>query len=383
MATQKFLASDSATAMEEVIRKLGPEALIVSTTKKGNKVEIEATNDKVSSKRSMPKTSEDTSFSEVLHSKIDFLREKQRNRIFSKNHGEIGVSQKNYSLEDSQSSANINEVKEQIVSLQNMLTGMVITDERGVNEKIGHSTSLKLRQLEFSPEIVKSLQPSFEGLSFERGKAAFINAFSKRIAYDEVEEVLGSNVIFLVGPSGVGKTTMAAKLGARILEKSKLNDLALISTDDILHYQSDDLSHFSKLLNVPKYKVKIEERSTDIDEIPHVQKIIDVSSVEAHAKHLISAVRNEIGATKVTTILCLHGGSNKQLISNQLESYKDLNPLVAFTKLDESEIFPRELSLIAERDVKIGFITGSRSILGSLALAKPEVLSKYLSNYCL
>ena len=94
-------------------------------------------------------------------------------------------------------------------------------------------------------------------------------------------------------------------------------------------------------------------------------------------------MRNEIGATKVTTILCLHGGSNKQLISNQLAAYKDLNPLVAFTKLDESEIFPRELSLIAERNIKIGFITGSRSILGSLALAKPEVLSKYISNYCL
>ena len=45
MATLKFIASDSATAMEEVIRKLGPEALIVSTSKRGNKIEIEATND--------------------------------------------------------------------------------------------------------------------------------------------------------------------------------------------------------------------------------------------------------------------------------------------------------------------------------------------------
>ena len=43
MTTYKFLASDSATAMEEVVKKLGPDALIVSTSKKGNKVEIEAT----------------------------------------------------------------------------------------------------------------------------------------------------------------------------------------------------------------------------------------------------------------------------------------------------------------------------------------------------
>ena len=44
MTTYKILASDSASAMEEVVKKLGPDALIVSTSKRGNKVEIEATN---------------------------------------------------------------------------------------------------------------------------------------------------------------------------------------------------------------------------------------------------------------------------------------------------------------------------------------------------
>ena len=44
MTTYKFLASDSASAMEEVVKKLGPDALIICHFKKGNKVEIEATN---------------------------------------------------------------------------------------------------------------------------------------------------------------------------------------------------------------------------------------------------------------------------------------------------------------------------------------------------
>ena len=57
MATLKFIASDSATAMEEVIKKLGPEALIVSTSKRGNKVEIEATNDRVTPKINLSKAS--------------------------------------------------------------------------------------------------------------------------------------------------------------------------------------------------------------------------------------------------------------------------------------------------------------------------------------
>ena len=33
MTTHKFLASDSSSAMEEVVKKLGPDALIISTSK--------------------------------------------------------------------------------------------------------------------------------------------------------------------------------------------------------------------------------------------------------------------------------------------------------------------------------------------------------------
>ena len=77
MTTYKFLASDSASAMEEVVKKLGPDALIVSTSKRGNKVEIEATND--FSRQKNQKDIKDN-FSDVLHSKIDFLREKHHIR---------------------------------------------------------------------------------------------------------------------------------------------------------------------------------------------------------------------------------------------------------------------------------------------------------------
>ena len=81
MTTYKFLASDSASAMEDVVKKLGPDALIISTSKRGNKVEIEATNSFSRQKNQKDITG---NFSDVLHSKIDFLREKQRNRIYNK-----------------------------------------------------------------------------------------------------------------------------------------------------------------------------------------------------------------------------------------------------------------------------------------------------------
>ena len=67
--------------MEEVVKKLGPDALIISTSKKGNKIEIEATNN-----YSGQQTKSDIkgNFSDVLHSKIDLLRQKQKNRIYNR-----------------------------------------------------------------------------------------------------------------------------------------------------------------------------------------------------------------------------------------------------------------------------------------------------------
>ena len=82
-------------------------------------------------------------------------------------------------------------VREQIKHLESMLSGMVITDEKGLNEKTGNSVSLKLRQLEFAPEIVSSLKPAYDGLSQDRGLVAFIKAFSNRIACEEIQEDLG------------------------------------------------------------------------------------------------------------------------------------------------------------------------------------------------
>ena len=89
MTTHRFLASDSSSAMEEVVKKLGPDALIISTSKRGNKVEIEATNN--FSNREKHKDTKGN-FSDVLHSKIDSLREKQRNRIYNREASNFEIS---------------------------------------------------------------------------------------------------------------------------------------------------------------------------------------------------------------------------------------------------------------------------------------------------
>ena len=378
MTTYKFLASDSSSAMEEVVKKLGPDALIIATSKRGNKVEIEATNN--FSNRGKHKDTKGN-FSDVLHSKIDSLREKQRNRIYNREASNFEISTAgNSSINQNQSSEMV-KVREQINHLQNMLSGMVITDEKGLNEKTGSDVSLKLRQLEFTPAIVSSLKPAYHGLNLDRGRSAFLKAFANKIACEEVEDIFKSEVVFIAGPSGAGKTTLSAKIATRIMEEKRQERPTLVSAESELVNGRDDLSYYSKLLNLQKLSYKIDENCRSFENVCAGQKIVDISLIAEEGKYLIENVRNQLGATRVATILCLPSGSSKQLINHQINNYKDFNPITAFTKVDECQIFPRELCVLADKNVKIGFLTGSRTILGSLALSEPDVLFSHLESY--
>ena len=39
------------------------------------------------------------------------------------------------------------------------------------------------------------------------------------------------------------------------------------------------------------------------------------------------------------------------------------------------------LCVLADKHIKMGFITGSKTILGSLALSEPDVLASHLDSY--
>ena len=69
------------------------------------------------------------------------------------------------------------------------------------------------------------------------------------------------------------------------------------------------------------------------------------------------------------------------MINSTMDFYKNTFPTIALTKLDESHICAEELSILGElRTVEVGILSGSRSVIGSLAFAKKEVLAQYMNR---
>ena len=110
--------------------------------------------------------------------------------------------------------------------------------------------------------------------------------------------------------------------------------------------------------------------------------IIDVSLDIEESYENIRNSRKLFGNNKIAVILCLPGGSSNRLIEMLNRSCEGIKPIIALSKLDECEIGPEEFSKLSELNSKIGIITGTNDIVGSLALASENVLTQYLKENC-
>ena len=102
------------------------------------------------------------------------------------------------------------------------------------------------------------------------------------------------------------------------------------------------------------------------------------SAAPEQAVDAITACYRDFGAGKVAVVQALPGGSSATMISHQCAHYFSLDPMIALTKLDECEAMPAELSALAMDGSGIGLLTGTKSIVGGIAIATSQILTQYL-----
>ena len=125
-------ASDTATAMDEIWDQLGPDAMIVSTKKQQGKIVMEATTEVVA-KHTKPAWTNTTGFGTLF-----------TNQMIS----EVPCHDAHNTQPD-KTTAQQNELaglRHDLAALQDMLTGMVLTDLDGINPALVPSTRVSLQR---------------------------------------------------------------------------------------------------------------------------------------------------------------------------------------------------------------------------------------------
>ena len=374
MGTIKIIARDSSSAMEEVSKKLGADAYILSTNSKDGGVEIEATND----------PSELKKFSEKSKKNFSGLIQKELNNVAKfpvKN--PIGSSYDSFHNQSNQSvgldASQLSELTNNIHTLREEIKGMYITNSSGLGVEIGESTFVKLQNAGFDSSLVKSLGSSFYGLSYQKGRIAFMKSLAEQLTLNKNQN-FAERVTFVNGLSGVGKTTLTAKIAANHLESSqkKIVMATLADPNDLI---DDNLRHYARMLNIPVLRLTPDTLLESIYSTKD-RLIIDVSLASNDVVKIIQGTREVLIEDEFASIVAIPGGSSHQFIRNQADLFKELKPRLTLTKLDECDITPREISEFFKNKMKICYLTGSKSILRGLSYCNTEILAQYLVENC-
>jgi flagellar biosynthesis GTPase FlhF len=199
------------------------------------------------------------------------------------------------------------------------------------------------------------------------------------------EKINESDVIFVTGFAGVGKTTLSSKIVSYLLDnKTYMNEtknISLINFSNKSANNMTDLINFGRLLNVKVHSLSnINDLKKFLDANRNRKLIVDVSREFIMNEDFMNFLEDSSENINYSLILTIQANANRRTISDQMDLFRNLQPIIALTKLDESYVGSEELSIFAEINSKIGLLSSSKNIIDALAFAKDEILAQYMKE---
>ena len=382
MTTITVTAGDTAQAMDKIVERLGEDALILETVKRNGRIEMIATDDPEDAPT--PPTAEQPAPTAraPLDLEIgagaaftDLFDQQMINRVRDRDARQASTAENlaGRAIEASDSRELLTELK----SIRKMLNGMMITRPDGLDVTLGHAAPVRLHQAGFSSKAIQMLHQHMVGLDDDSAVMAFMDALARKVVHTDVESLFDSRIVLVVGSSGTGKTTLATKIAAYFKEHGISERMTLAAAAGPGISVNEDIKSYARLLNMRSMQFGIGELKLAIQETSN-RMIVDINAVAEDAQEAVRDVVRVLGVHKVTVVQAIPGGSSATMISHQCRQYGALKPMIALTKLDECEAMPAELSALALEGSGVGLLTGTKAIVGGIAIATMPILAQYL-----
>ena len=387
MTTITVTAADTAQAMDKIVERLGEDALILETVKRNGRIEMVATDSAEETETPAPAAAAPPAAAEVpygLNIEVgstsgftDLFDQQMISTV--RDRSNTSASAVDHLVGRAIEASDNLDILTELRSIRQMLNGMMITCPEGLDVTLGHAAPVRLHQAGFSSKAIQELHEHMVGLDDDDAVASFINALADRVVHRDADAVFDSRIVFVVGSSGTGKTTLATKIAAYFKEHGISDRMVLAAAAGSGISASEDVKSYARLLNMRAVQLGIGEVSTAVQETSN-RMIIDLNATPEDAITAIREVMQRLGSGKVTVVQAIPGGSSATMIGHQCRLYRKLTPMIALTKLDECEAMPAELSALALEGSGVGLLTGTKSIVGGIAIATMPILAQYLQE---
>lgn len=192
------------------------------------------------------------------------------------------------------------------------------------------------------------------------------------------------NIVFFIGPTGVGKTTTIAKVASHFqVELDK--KVALITADTYRLAATDQLSKYAEIIKSPLRIVYTpEDLSNTIDEFMDYDLILIDTAGFSHksdsqrddTKALVNALSSELN---VSVNLVLSATTKYRDLKDICDIYKNISDYsLIFTKLDETNVYGNLYNIKQYSGAEIAYVTNGQNVPGDMLEFKPQDIVKKL-----
>jgi flagellar biosynthesis protein FlhF len=185
-------------------------------------------------------------------------------------------------------------------------------------------------------------------------------------------------VIALIGPTGVGKTTLIAKLAARWVLRHGPRDLALISTDCVRIGAQEQMHTLGRLLGAPAYTVDgIGELPELLDRLGERRLVLIDTAGLSQRDTRLAAELAMLGATsdRIETSLVLSAAAQAGAIEESVEQFAAGHPATCMlTKLDEATSLGGALSVLIRSKLPLAYVSDGQRVPEDLVPARSHQL---------
>lgn len=364
MAVKKFYASDMRAAMKLIRTQLGDEAIILSTRKLTDGVEVSASADAGAMGGG--------SFTTGYEADKEFSQKRNDDNP-NKTSSDTPWYMNSISGFEAEHSALQKELGGITSLLQNWM------DQQGwenfstkspVNAKLWERFRIMGLESQHITPLIASLSSSED---IKAGWQHCLNNFSASLPVVGKDLIEDGGVFAFLGSAGVGKTTTIGKLATRYVLDHGADSIALITTDRFRIAAHEQLRTYGKILGV---SVQAVDESNTLESLLNALRhkkliLVDTAGISVnHKSFALQLQQIENLRDRLKPIILLSTTTQSQVQAAEIEAFAPVEPVASIlTKTDEAIRLGESLGLLMTHRCPVAYVTHGQSIPDDIIVA--------------
>jgi flagellar biosynthesis protein FlhF len=356
MKVRRYFAADMRAALKEVRERQGGDAVILSNRRIAGGVELIAADETY---EPVPK--------ETTEAPRDTVQSAQ-----ARQGPELVYTQ----------SQVVSQMRDELRGLRSLLEGQVsglAWGEMGRRDPLGAALLRRAMALGFSPKVARSLIRKAPIMGdYRSASRVLLGALMQALPIAESDPVGEGGALALVGPTGVGKTTLIAKIAIRFAQRHGTDGVALVSLDDQRVGAHEQLRRFGAIAGVAVLTVSDAAGLRRVIEEAQQRQLIliDTAGVCHRDTRFMGKLAAVIhNADLLKTYLVISAATEPHCLDSIVKAYRQLGPDgCMLTKLDETSSMGPALSVAIEQQLPMVYLSDGQQIPDDFHPADPQRL---------